>query len=167
VKVGEIEVLPVMDGAMRVPVTLAYIGTTEEDWAPHRGLLDENGLLEMALGGFLVRTGDRVALIDAGIGAESPTPFMTGGQLLDSLATHGVAPGDVTDVIFTHLHFDHIGWATLKGEIVFPNATYRCDERDWEYFVDPPAELTAQPPDDANPLAALVARVAASRSSIR
>ena len=83
----------------------------------------------MAFGGFLVRAGDRVVLIDAGVGPDSPSPFMSGGQLLDSLARQQVSPGDITDVIFTHLHFDHVGWAPA-GEAVFPNATYRCDERD-------------------------------------
>ena len=46
-------------------------------------------------------------------------------------------PADVTDVLFTHLHFDHVGWATQQGAVVFPNATYRCDERDWAHFVGP------------------------------
>jgi glyoxylase-like metal-dependent hydrolase (beta-lactamase superfamily II) len=68
-----------------------------------------------------------------------------------------VQPEEVTDVIFTHLHFDHIGWASRDGVPVFPNATYRCDSRDWEYFVDPPAELAAQPLDEDNPMAPLVA----------
>src|SRR5436190_21034656 len=103
----------------------------------------------MALGGFLLRSGDRVAVIDAGIGPDSPMPFMQGGRFLDSLAAHGVGPGDVTDVIFTHLHFDHIGWASRDGKAVFPNASYRCDQRDWDYFV------TAEPSGDAGPAAAL------------
>ena len=99
--------------------------------------------------------GDRVGLIDAGLGPESPTPFMSGGQLLDSLAGHRVSPDEITDMIFTHLHFDHIGWASRAGAAVFPNATYRCDERDWEYFVEPPPELD-QGVEEDNPLAALV-----------
>jgi glyoxylase-like metal-dependent hydrolase (beta-lactamase superfamily II) len=37
-------------------------------------------------------------------------------------------------VVFTHLHFDHVGWASQEGVIVFPNATYRCDARDWDHF---------------------------------
>jgi glyoxylase-like metal-dependent hydrolase (beta-lactamase superfamily II) len=41
-------------------------------------------------------------------------------------------------VLFTHLHFDHVGWATRKGEIVFPNATYRVHAADWEHFVEGP-----------------------------
>ena len=147
--VGEIEILPVLDGAMHAPPTLAYVGTTEADWEPHKGLLDADGRVEMALGGFLLRSGDRVALIDIGLGPDSPVPFMQGGQLLDSLAAHGVKPGDVTDVVFTHLHFDHIGWASREGAATFANATYRCDERDWHYFV------TTDPSDEAGPAAAL------------
>ena len=156
-KVGEIEILPVIDGSARIEPTEAFTGTTDEDWAPHRGLLDENGMLELALGGFLIRSGDRVAILDVGVGQHSPLPLLSGGEFLQSLASHGVAPEEVTDVIFSHLHFDHIGWASLDGVPVFPNATHRCDVRDWEYFVDPPAELAAQPLDETNPLAPLVA----------
>jgi glyoxylase-like metal-dependent hydrolase (beta-lactamase superfamily II) len=154
-QIGDIEILPVIDGSARVPATAAYTGTTEEDWAPHRGLLDADGRVEMAFGGFLVRAGDRVGLIDAGLGPESPTEFMSGGQLLDSLAGYRVSPDEITDMIFTHLHFDHIGWASRAGAAVFPNATYRCDERDWEYFVEPPPGLSQSVEED-NPLAALV-----------
>jgi glyoxylase-like metal-dependent hydrolase (beta-lactamase superfamily II) len=156
-KVGEIEILPVIDGSARMEPTAAFTGTTEEDWAPHRGLLDENGKVDIALGGFLIRSGDRVAIVDAGVGPDSPLSLLPGGAFLDSLAAHGVAPAEVTDVIFTHLHFDHIGWASRDGVPVFPNATYRCDARDWEYFVAPPPELAAQPVDEDNPLAVLVA----------
>jgi glyoxylase-like metal-dependent hydrolase (beta-lactamase superfamily II) len=156
-RIGEIEILPVIDGTARVEPTEAFTGTNDDDWTPHRGLLDENGLLELALGGFLIRSGDRVALLDVGVGANSPLPLLPGGAFLDSLAGHGVAPGEVTDVVVSNLHFDHIGWASINGAPVFPNATYRCDGRDWEYFVDPPPELAAQPLDEANPLAPLVA----------
>jgi glyoxylase-like metal-dependent hydrolase (beta-lactamase superfamily II) len=59
------------------------------------------------------------------------------GHLLASLEALGVAPADVTDVVFTHLHFDHVGWAATDGQAVFPNATYRCDAADWDFFFDP------------------------------
>jgi glyoxylase-like metal-dependent hydrolase (beta-lactamase superfamily II) len=61
-----------------------------------------------------------------------------GGALLDSLAALGVQPADVTDVVFTHLHFDHVGWATQKGTVVFPRATFRCHAADWDHFVTGP-----------------------------
>lgn len=136
-RVGDLEVLPVLDGVAKMPPTQAYRGTTEEQWAPHRRFLDPDGMFELALGGFLVRGGgDRVALVDTGVGAAG-APRFQGGQFLDSLAALGVSPDEVTDVLFTHLHFDHVGWATRQGEIVFPNATYRCDSADWAHFVGP------------------------------
>jgi glyoxylase-like metal-dependent hydrolase (beta-lactamase superfamily II) len=131
----------VIDGAARMAATAAFAGTTDDDWSPHRAFLDADGMLEMALGGFLVRTDDRVVLVDAGMGPFTWGPFV-GGRLLENLAALGVRPDDVTDVVFTHLHFDHVGWATHHGEIVFPNATYRCDERDWAHFVGPDERAT-------------------------
>jgi glyoxylase-like metal-dependent hydrolase (beta-lactamase superfamily II) len=147
-QVGDITIDAVIDGIMRLPATVAYQGmgvgsapndakgSNEEDWTPHRNLLSDDGMLEMALGGFLVRTHDRVVLVDTGLG-ELERPEMKGGEFLRELARLGVQPTDVTDVLLTHLHFDHVGWSTRHGEIVFPNATYRCDERDWEHFVGP------------------------------
>ena len=138
-KIGDLVVEPGIDGVMKAPAT-AFKGTTDEQWAPHRRFLDPQGMLEFALGGFLVRApGDRLALVDAGIGDRTGAMMngsgqYAGGELLNSLATYGVRPGDITDVVFTHLHFDHVGWASQDGAIVFPNATYRCDARDWEHF---------------------------------
>ncbi len=144
-RVGQIDIQPVLDGVARIPPTEAYRlgganptgrGTDEADWAPHRSLLGDDGMLELALGGFLVRNGERVMLVDTGVGNIHRGPFQ-GGALLDALAALGVSPTDVTDVVLTHLHFDHVGWCTRQGEIVFPHATYRCDRSDWEHFIGP------------------------------
>lgn len=134
--VGDLTIEPVFDGVARVKATDAFAGTTDSAWEPHRQFLDADGNIELSLGGFLVRAGDRIVLVDAGVGRITRGPF-EGGRLLESLGALGVGPADVTDVVFTHLHFDHVGWATQQGEIVFPNATYRCDERDWSHFVGP------------------------------
>jgi glyoxylase-like metal-dependent hydrolase (beta-lactamase superfamily II) len=156
-RVGDITIDGVIDGTFRLPATSAYLsmgvaegakGTSEDDWTPHRGFLDD-GMIEMALGGFLVRTGDRIVLVDTGVG-EPRSGLLRGGQFLVELAKLGVEPADVTDVLLTHLHFDHVGWATRHGEVVFPNATYRCDERDWAHFVgpDPGATKKLRPLED-------------------
>jgi glyoxylase-like metal-dependent hydrolase (beta-lactamase superfamily II) len=145
VRVGDLEVVPVIDGSARMPPSAAYrlggqevkgLGGDEADWAQHRSLLTDDGMLELALGGFLVFSEDRVVLVDTGVGALQSGPLV-GGQLIDSMAVAGVKPEDVTDVVLTHLHFDHVGWTTRHGEVVFGNATYRCDRRDWEHFVGP------------------------------
>src|SRR3712207_4675038 len=103
-RVGDIDVLPVIDGVTRFRPTEAFPGTTDADWEPHRALLEADGMIEFALGGFLIRSGDRLALVDAGVGPVKSGPFR-GGRFLESLAEHGVAPEDVTDVVFTHLHY--------------------------------------------------------------
>jgi glyoxylase-like metal-dependent hydrolase (beta-lactamase superfamily II) len=140
-KIGDLDVQPVFDGVLKAPAT-AFKGTTDEQWVPHRRFLDPDGMLAFALGGFLVRApGGRLVLVDAGVGTGSGsimggTGQFQGGELLNSLAAQKVRPDDITDVVFTHLHFDHVGWASQAGAIVFPNATYRCDARDWEHFRD-------------------------------
>ena len=130
-KVGEVEITAIDDGTWQVAAPAMY-GNTPEDWLPHRQFLDADGKLPVQLGGFLIRTGDRLVLVDVGAGA-SPDPAF--GRLPASLAAAGVDPADITDVVLTHLHFDHVGWASDGERVTFPNATYRCDERDWNFFV--------------------------------
>src|SRR6266571_7204574 len=129
-QIGDLRVDGVLDGTGRFEPTKAFRGTTSQQWEVHRDLLDEDGLLGFSMGGFLVRGRDRTVLVDLGLG---PRQFLgiEGGAFLRELSALGVNPGDVTDVLFTHLHFDHIGWATADDEAVFPNATYRCSRADW------------------------------------
>ncbi|WP_179044446.1 MBL fold metallo-hydrolase [Sphingobium lactosutens] len=59
------------------------------------------------------------------------------GNLLDSLAARGVRPEQVTDVVLSHLHFDHIGWVSQNGAPAFPNATIRAAQKDIDHFLQP------------------------------
>lgn len=137
-RVGDLEILPVLDGAGREPAreSLTKPGVADP-WSCHQDMLDADGNLVMDIGGFLLRTGGRTVLVDAGVGTIDNTKYH-GGRFLDSLRQHGVEPADVTDVVFTHLHFDHVGWATQKGEVVFPNATYRAHTADADHFLTGP-----------------------------
>jgi glyoxylase-like metal-dependent hydrolase (beta-lactamase superfamily II) len=134
---GDVEILPVLDGVTYLPISEPFLNMPPEAWAGHEQFLTSDGKVELALGGFLIRRrgDDRLVLVDTGAG--TITGLFAGGALLDSLGAHGLTPSGITDVIFTHLHFDHVGWATQKGRIVFENATYRCDARDWAHFVGP------------------------------
>jgi len=138
-RVGDLEIHPVRDGWARMPAgdLLRFTGDRSDPWLPHEAFIGGDGSIELALGGFLVRTGDRVVVIDAGAGRIDNDRYH-GGQFLDSLAALGVRPDDVTDVVFTHLHFDHVGWATQKGTVVFRRATFRCHAADWDHFVAGP-----------------------------
>lgn len=135
--VGDIAIAPVFDGqAFENPREILLRPTFVGDpWAHHDDLLNANGQLELTMGAYLVRTGERLMLVDAGVGMINNGQYQ-GGGLLNSLLELGVEPADITDVILTHLHFDHVGWATRKGEIVFPNATYRCHSADWQHFIE-------------------------------
>jgi glyoxylase-like metal-dependent hydrolase (beta-lactamase superfamily II) len=137
--IGRISITPVIDSVVYLVPTEAYETTSDVDWSRHAALLDDSGLLRLTLGGYVVRSHNRVVLIDAGVGPEDrpgKTATMPGGKMLDNLRASGTAPEDITDVVFTHLHLDHVGWAAVDGRITFPNATYRCHQADWDFFVN-------------------------------
>ncbi|HZZ48818.1 MAG TPA: MBL fold metallo-hydrolase [Pseudonocardia sp.] len=133
-RIGDLEVLPVFDGIGREPSDALTRPGVDDPWACHPHCVTSDGMLELPLGGFLVRTAERVVLVDVGVGGINNDNY-TGGGFLDSLRQHGVEPDDVTDVLITHLHFDHVGWTTRGGAITFRNATYRAHEADWAHFV--------------------------------
>ncbi|WP_063041626.1 MBL fold metallo-hydrolase [Nocardia pseudovaccinii] len=138
-KVGSIGIVPVLDGSGReiAREVLSRTGEQRDPWLAHEDLLDSQGNLELQVGGYLIRAGDRTILVDTGVGTIDNGKYR-GGQFLESLKLQGVEPTDVTDVVLTHLHFDHVGWATKKGMTVFENATYRVHQADWEHFVESP-----------------------------
>jgi hypothetical protein len=144
VRIGSIDVTEVIDATAVIdPVALwgsaagaggATKGARAVDWAQHPSLLRDDGRLDMPVGSFLVRGGDHLVLIDLGYGPEPPAG-LSGGSLLANLGELGVRPGDITDVVFSHLHPDHVGWASLSGVATFPHATYHCHAEDWRHFV--------------------------------
>lgn len=134
--VGDRRIIPLFDGTMREDARSILLKPTVDGdpWEAHADLLGPDGELELVMGAYLIPGQDRNVLVDAGLGNIN-NETMAGGKLLDSLAAHGMGPGDITDVVLTHLHFDHVGWATSKGQVVFENATYRCHTDDWAHFV--------------------------------
>ncbi|WP_327682279.1 MBL fold metallo-hydrolase [Kitasatospora sp. NBC_00458] len=144
-RIGDIEILPVRDGTGREAARdiLGRPGVADP-WECHAEHLHPDGSLELPLGGFCVRTGDRVVLVDTGLGRHDDGRY-TGGALPDALAAYGIRPDEVTDVVLTHLHADHIGWVSDEGRPVFPNAVHRLHRADWEHFVSGGGPATAGP----------------------
>ena len=103
---------------------------------------DENNLCTWALRCLLVMEGDRKILIDTGMGDKQDAKFMghyhlsNTRTLKECLADIQLDINDITDVLLTHLHFDHVGGAVeLKDNqlvLSFPNATYWVSEPQWE-----------------------------------
>lgn len=95
--------------------------------------------ISISAGALLVRTGRRVVLIDTGFGPQFH------GALPASLKVAGISPADVTDVLITHPHPDHIGGLLdAQGRLAFPNATIRMASAAWAWLKQkaPPAAIS-------------------------
>mgnify|MGYP005990216019 CR=1 FL=1 len=139
-KVGSMEIVPIVDGTAREPISSAVSHPEGKMWDCMHQPADSYGRLRFDIGSFLIVIGDRVILVDAGGGVFSDEGTTT-GAMLDNLRSAGITPAQVTDVCFTHMHWDHVGWSTTRGEITFPNATFRVHEADWEYFMTGPTAV--------------------------
>ncbi|OWP86317.1 MBL fold metallo-hydrolase [Flavobacterium covae] len=110
---------------------------------------DANNLIDIAARCMLIEEGNRLTLIDTGMGNKQSENFfgyysLWGEDTLDkSLAKYGFHREDITDVFMTHLHFDHCGgcvnWNKEKTgyEVAFKKATYWTNENHWEWATKP------------------------------
>lgn len=117
---------------------------------------DENNMCSWAMRCLLIEDGNRLILIDNGIGDKQEEKFfrhfyMYGDYSLESsLKKAGFSFSDITDVFLTHLHFDHCGggikWKDRDQkttETVFPNATYWSNKGHWQWATEPNAREKA------------------------
>lgn len=108
---------------------------------------DENNLCTWALRCLLIVDGERKILVDTGMGNKQDAKFFSHyhpsntQSLKDALLNINIAVADITDVLLTHLHFDHVGGAVEKINDqlvpVFPNATYWVSEPQWNLAMNP------------------------------
>lgn len=111
---------------------------------------DENNMCTWAMRCLLMEEGNRLILIDTGIGDKQSDKFFSHyylhgeDSLKKSLLQKGFHPNDITDVFLTHLHFDHCGGAISapkgnpeKWELAFPNAKYWSNADHWHWATEP------------------------------
>jgi glyoxylase-like metal-dependent hydrolase (beta-lactamase superfamily II) len=108
---------------------------------------DENNMCRWALRSLLIEDDNKLILIDNGIGNKQDEKFFShyflhGDETLDSsLEKHGFHRNDITDVILTHLHFDHCGGSvTREGDKLLPafkNAVYWSNKKHWQWATNP------------------------------
>ncbi len=133
-KTGTVEWALVSDGTFRLDGG-AMFGIVPKPLWEKKAPPDEQNRITLGLNALLVRSGGRTILVDNGIGRKEsgrfPEIFAIGDEtdIVRSLAEHGVAPGDVDTVVYTHLHFDHSGGGTRldpdgRAVPVFPNARH-------------------------------------------
>jgi len=108
---------------------------------------DQNNLIDIAARCLLIEDGKRLILIDSGMGNKQSKKFFSyyslwGEDTLErSIKSVGFSIDDVTDVFFTHLHFDHCGGAIKRSgsgfEPVFKNAIYWTNKKHWDWAINP------------------------------
>ena len=110
---------------------------------------NENNLCPWAMRSLLIEDGNRLVLIDNGIGDKQDDKFLRhyylhgDDNLYESLNKYGFHADDITDVFLTHLHFDHCGgsvkWSKDKSryEMTFKNANYWSNKQHWDWAINP------------------------------
>jgi glyoxylase-like metal-dependent hydrolase (beta-lactamase superfamily II) len=137
---GDFEVTVLSDGTLPLnPVQLLRAEKQKVVDALKRDYLPE--AVETSVNAYLVNTGTKLVLIDAGTGGLFGPSL---GKLLTNLRASGYRPEQVDEIYITHLHPDHVGGVTVGGARAFPNATLRMDKRDADFWLNE-ANMTAAP----------------------
>lgn len=117
-------------------------------WDKHNPA-DAKNLCSWAMRCLLIEDGDKLILIDTGMGNKQDDKFFGhydlhgDATLHSSIAEKGFSPADITDVFLTHLHFDHVGGAAQfsrdgsRLEPTFANATYWSNQAHWQWATNP------------------------------
>jgi glyoxylase-like metal-dependent hydrolase (beta-lactamase superfamily II) len=138
IKIGDLKVRPLQDAQFFLPVSnlagidkkdaVAMLDGKDSSWTPDNA--------------FLIKSNDKIILIDAGVGKY---PGEDSGHLLDQLNKAGVKPEQVNMILITHFHFDHIGGLTTQdGKKVFTNAVVYASKAENDFWL----KDTAQAPQN-------------------
>ena len=142
-RIGQLEAVALKDGTMALPANDAEQSpwtNTAEVAALLSAAGQTDGQIHLSIQPLLVRDGERVVLIDTGAGGQMGTE----GRRQTSLAAAGVQPSQVTDILISHAHGDHLGGLVgPDGQLAFPNATVRMSAPEWEFAKSGAAEAGA------------------------
>jgi glyoxylase-like metal-dependent hydrolase (beta-lactamase superfamily II) len=138
--VGRVDVIPLCDGW--APLSLhEELPGRQVDWASERARYpwvfppDDTEHWAWHVHSFLLRHPDGWLLVDTGIGHLGPPRYPVAGKIDEELHAVGVDPGDITHVVYSHLHADHSGGACYPdGTPRFPDAKHHVHPEDWAFF---------------------------------
>jgi glyoxylase-like metal-dependent hydrolase (beta-lactamase superfamily II) len=132
IRIGNVEVLSLSDTEAAFPPANFFPAVPASAWRSHRRYLGDDGNLHVNVGCFAVRSSGRTIMVDTGYGASVM------GRLFTEMRDKGVSVEEVSTVVFTHLHPDHVGWNMLteggRSRPAFPNARYRMTRADFDFF---------------------------------
>ena len=139
-KIGDYEVTALSDGTIPQDLHQLLKNTTPGEVD---GLLKgdfQSNPVELSVNAYLIKNGDQLILIDAGTaGNFGPTL----GHLTESLAHAGYKPEQISAVLVTHIHIDHIGGLMDGGKMMFPNATIYISKPEVNFWLSPESKAKA------------------------
>ena len=134
IMLGDFEVTALSDGTVDLPFDQLLKGTTPAKVNQALAKAYMKSPVETSLQGFLINTGTKLVLVDAGAG----TLFgPTLGRLVANLKASGYKPEQIDEIYITHMHPDHVGGLAIGGHMVFPNAIVRADKHEADYWLSP------------------------------
>lgn len=132
--IGAFEVTALSDGTTPMPIDELLSDPPEKTkQALKEAYLDTP--MEMSVNAYLINTGDRLILVDAG-GGDGLAPGL--GKLKKNIVAAGYWPDQIDDILLTHLHTDHIGGLSANGSIAFPNAKVHASRLEANFWLSSP-----------------------------
>jgi glyoxylase-like metal-dependent hydrolase (beta-lactamase superfamily II) len=176
-QIGDVRISRIVEHEMTFPLAQLLSDATPEAVEPHRGWLapnfiDDEGNCTLSIHAFVVESCGRRIVVDTCIGEHRDSSFaemeLETAPFLEDLAAAGFPRESVDIVLCTHMHFDHVGWNTMRVKDrwvpTFPNARYLFAREEWEHWNASADRAFAEPFDEAvTPIleAGLADRVAA------
>ncbi len=107
---------------------------TDRDWRFHPR--DDEGKVRMNFGCYVITDGDRSIMVDAGIGEGryGMPDNMVSGLMPEAVDALGIERASIETVVYTHMHFDHIGGSQRRGEVVFPGARHIFHDKEASHW---------------------------------
>lgn len=129
IMIGDTQVIALSDGYFDMPASM-FLGTPQSLQA------QIGDPARIAANTYAYRAGDRTILFDAGAGTSDfiTQAFPTVSKLPNDLASVGIAPDSVTDIVITHMHPDHVGGLAIGERKAFPNATIHIAAAEWDFW---------------------------------
>jgi len=157
-RVGEIDVLVVSDGVLPLPTETMATNVdpgVRAQW--FKDMFVGPDMFDWALNVLVLRSGDRVILVDAGLGGQFPG-FPRAGQFPKRLKAAGIDLASVTDIIITHMHMDHVGGLLVEDvkQRLNPKVRIHVTAAEIAFWQTPDFEQTAMP----NPVPEVLRRTA-------
>lgn len=131
---GDFEITALSDGTHPFPIDTVMTGITPAQIKKDLDHADLAAPVQGSINAFLINTGAKLILVDAGAGALYGDCC---GKLLANLRAAGYRPEQVDELLLTHLHKDHAGGIMAQGAAAFPNALLRLSQAEADYWLTP------------------------------